>query len=319
MAGRGWAAAALAMALGACAPGGPRPAADPATPPAIDESLSLETVPGAGVGTSLRFRFDWPDGLVGRCRSRRRVAGSGRPEPEREVTFRVRVEREADEVRVLTDDLAAADDRLLGEDALGPLVEVVEPDGRYRAARGVGDAVAGSAALRDRSPAETARAVREIEGRLAETWKLLVSAWAGRELPLGATYAATAPEAMPGGETVRVRIAIQADGRVPCSRADAAGGCVRLRLYSQPEERASDALVGPLLAILLPGAGLAPDDVVAEVASIATSAVVVTEPDTLIPHRFSLRRRYALSGSTPGEPELARERAEEITRVCTWR
>jgi hypothetical protein len=94
---------------------------------------------------------------------------------------------------------------------------------------------------------------------------------------------------------------------------------VRLRLHSQPEERAPEALVPGLLAVLAPGGPTAPATVVPDVASIVTSAVVVTEPDTLIPHRFVLRRRFVLSGTTPDDPSFARERGEEITRVCAWR
>jgi len=237
----------------------------------------------------------------------------------RDVTFRVHVDRASDAVRIVTDDVVTDGDPVLGEDVLGPLVETIEPDGRYRSVHGVDDALAGFASFGSQRPAERARAVQEIEARLEQTWKLLVGAWAGRELPLGATYAATAPESIPGGGTLRVRIAIQADGRVPCRRTDHEARCVRVQLQSQPEERAADALVPTLLAVLAPDRKIAPDEIVPAVASIVTSAVVVTEPDTLIPHRFVLRRRYILAGSTPTEPNLALDRAEEITRVCAWR
>jgi hypothetical protein len=317
MAVRGGAAAAVLVALAACGPGVIRPTPEPVAPQ-IDAGAALETVPATDIGRSLVFHFNWPDGLVGRCRSRRRAAGAGRQEPVHEVTFRVRVERTADEVRVVTDDLASEGNRVLGEEALGPLVETVEPDGRYRAAEGVADALAGMPSLAAQPPAERARAVQDVEARLAETWKLLVGAWAGRELPLGATYAATAPETMPGGSSARVRIAIQADGRVPCWRGDREARCVRVQIRSQPEQRATDALVPTLLAVLAPGRGIAPHDVVPDVATVMTSAVVITEPDTLVPHRFVLRRRFVLTGSTPTDPKLALERAEEITRVCAW-
>lgn len=315
MAARGGVAAAVLVLLVGCGPGGPRPVADPGAP-GVDESATLETVRASGVGEILQLRFDWPGGLVGRCRSRRRVVGDGPAEPAREVTFRVRVERAADEVRVVTEDLGGDENR---GDVPGPLVEAVAPDGSYRAAQGVEDAVARRASRTGHGAADTALAVREIEARLAETWKLLVAAWAGRELPLGAAYAATAPETLPGGETLRVRIAIQADGRVPCDRADTARRCVRLRLHSEPEERAPQGLVRELLGVLAPEGRPAPDAFVPDVASITTSAIVVTEPDTLIPHRFVLRRRFALAGAAPGDPAFARERGEEITRVCAWR
>jgi hypothetical protein len=312
-----WGAAAVLVAAG-CSAGGPRTVGETWAPP-VDESAVLEVVTPGGVGESVLLRFDWPDGLEGRCRSRRRVVGDGRLEPAREVTFRVRVERTPDEVRIVTDDLAGDADRLLGEDAPGPLVEVVGPDGRYRTAEGVEAAVATVGSVDRGSAAARALAAAQVRDRLALTWKLLVGAWAGRELPLGAAYAATAPEALPGGESLRVRIAIQADGRVPCRAGESDARCVRLRIYSQPEESAPPALVPGLLDVLAPGAGLEPDLVVPTAAFIANSAVVVTDPDTLIPQRFVLRRRFVLAASAPDAPSLRRERGEEITRVCAWR
>jgi len=281
--------AVLGVALGcmACGARSPRPSDEPVAP-APDDSAALESVPARGVGGVLTLRFAWPDGLTGRCRTRRRVGGAGPAEPEKETSFRVRVQHAPDEIRIVNDDLSTG---------ASPLTEIVERDGRYRTSGHAG----------------------ETDAALAQTWKLLVGAWAGRELPLGATYSATAPESMPGGGTVRVRIAIQADGRVPCRPSAPTADCVRLRLYSEPEERVSPGLVATLLALVAPESGIRAQAFVPRIASIATSAVVVTEPDTLIPHRFTLRRRYVLAGTAPEEPDFARERGEEITRVCAWR
>lgn len=305
----GVAVLAAIWAVAACGPVGRRPPAGPGVAD-VDESAPLETMAATGVGESVRLHFAWPHGLEGRCRSRRRVAGAGPAEPERALAFRVRVERQGDEVRIVTDDVA-------GGPAGTSFVEIVEPDGRYRAAHGVEDAVEALRGVSGEVDTPAGQAARSVEAQLAQTWKLLVGAWAGRQLPLGATYAASAPEALPGGESVRMRIAIQADGRVPCRRGAASAGCVRVRLSSQPEEPAPQALVPSLLAAL--GPGIDARVLIPEVAAVMTSAVVVTEPDTLIPHRFTLRRRLVLRGRTPDEPHLARERAEEITRVCAWR
>jgi hypothetical protein len=195
---------------------------------------------------------------------------------------------------------------------------VVDRGGRHLGFEGIEAALAAMPQMDGASPAQLRALADALRGRLARNWKLTVGAWVDREMPLGATYAASAPEAVEGGGTVRMRIAIRADGHVPCHPGAAERRCVRLHLRSEPDDTHVELLAPALLRELAPGQAIDPHAMVVQGVAALTDVSVVTEPDTLIPHRVTVRRYLAIRGSTLDEPDFMRELREESTRVCRW-
>jgi hypothetical protein len=198
------------------------------------------------------------------------------------------------------------------------VVDVVDRGGRHLGFEGIEAALAAMPQMDGASPAQLRALADALRGRLARNWKLTVGAWVDREMPLGATYAASAPEAVEGGGTVRMRIAIRADGHVPCHPGAAERRCVRLHLRSEPDDTRVELLAPALLRELAPGQAIDPRAMVVQGVAALTDVSLVTEPDTLIPHRFTMRRYLAIRGSTLDEPDFMRELREEATRVCRW-
>ena len=116
-----------------------------------------------------------------------------------------------------------------------------------------------------------------------------------------------------------MRILIQADGRVPCEPNSMVHDCVRLRFRSQPDDPRLDAWLPTLLRELMPRQAIDPSTVVLRTAIAETEVLVITEPTTLIPHRFTHRRHVALQANSLEVPDIDRAMREDVTRVCRWR
>jgi hypothetical protein len=286
--------------------------------PTVDATAVLETVPATGVGETVLLRFAWPEVLDGRCASRLVRAGSGGA-ARSESTYGLRAEHDGDHIRIRTFEVQGgleSDPALPLDTAL--VVDVVDRRGRHLGFEGIDAALEAMPQFRGASDAQRHGLAEALRGRLARNWKLTVGAWVDRELPLGATYAASAPEAVEGGGSVRMRIAIRADGRIPCHPGAAERRCVRLHLRSQPDDERVEALAPALLRELVPERSMDPRAMVVQGVAAVTDVTLVTEPDTLVPYRLTTRRYLAIRGSTLDEPDFVRELREEATRVCRW-
>lgn len=279
--------------------------------PDLDASATLESQP-AEVGSKpgdVTLRFDWPVPSEGRCATvARRIEASGTQMVRTASSIGVR--RDGDQLRVDTFDVEVPPD---APAALLPLAEtwpaerLVDLQGRLLRVQ----------------PSDTtvdAGAAHTITTRLAQRWQSLVSAWAGRSLPIDATYSATAPEQTSAGP-VRFQIAIRVDGHVPCERGAKVARCVRLRIHSQPT--ANDApLVARLAARELLSAEAFTLYEASRVRAFSTQStiVLVTEPKTLLPHRITERRVLQLRiDPLVGGDGLDVNRQDEVTTACSWR
>jgi hypothetical protein len=137
---------------------------------------------------------------------------------------------------------------------------------------------------------------------------------------MGVTYKATAPEQTAEGP-VRLQLAVRADGYVPCEAGALPPRCVRLRILSQPSP--SDA---PVVARLAARDLLSADEFMLYESSrvkaftAQTMIVLVTEPDTLLPHRVSERRVLRLQiDPLVGDDGVDLDRRDEVTQVCSWK
>lgn len=255
------------------------------------------------------LRFAWPLPVEGACATvARRIEGSGTQVLR--TTSRLQARAEGDQIRVDTVD---AD---IPADAPAALLQLAET---WPAERLV-DAQGRLLRVQPLDPNLGAAERAAITRRLAQRWQSLVSAWAGRLLPLDATYSVTAPEQTPEGP-VRLQIAIRADGRVPCEVGADGANCVRLRIFSQPT--AGD---GPAVARLVARELLSADAFAlyepSRVRAFATqtTVVLVTDPETLLPRRVTERRVLQLRvDPLLGDDGIDVNRQDEVTTACAWR
>ena len=300
-------ATALGVLLLGCATHGP---SLPLRNPDVEAGARLESMP-ATVGEKpgdVALRFAWPLPAVGRCATvARRIEGSGTQLARTLSTMRAQAD--GDQVRVDTVDAELPPDvpaSVLTLAETWPAERLVDAQGRLLRVPPL-------------DPKVSASERTLITTRLAQRWQSMVSAWAGRSLPVDATYSVTAPEQTPEG-TVRLQIAIRADGRVPCDAAAKESSCVRLRILSQPT--ANDT---PPLARLAARELLSPDDFAlyepSRVRAFAsqTTVVLVTDPDTLLPRRVTERRTLQLRiDPLIGGDGLDLNRQDEVTTACAW-
>jgi hypothetical protein len=257
----------------------------------------------------IALRFAWPLPTEGRCATvARRIEGTGTQVLR--TASSLRAEAEGDQLRVETFNVE------MPPDAPAQLLPLAET---WHAERLV-DAQGRLIRVQSLDPGIGAAERAVMTTRLAQRWQSMVSAWAGRSVPLDVTYSATAPQQTADGP-VRLQIAIRADGRVPCEPGAKVARCVRLRILSQPT--ADDA---PALARLVARELLSPDAFTlyepSRVRAFATqtTVVLVTDPETLLPRRVTERRLLQLRiDPLIGDDGVDVNRQDEVTTACAWR
>jgi hypothetical protein len=295
------------VGLGCGVAGRPEP---PLVAPDPDAGLSLETIdatvdekPG-----DVKLRFAWPAALAGRCATiARRIEPTGNQVVR--TAYSLRAQRDGEQVRIESFDAALPADVPA---AMRPLAETWHAewvtDGQGRLLR---------ATPLDAGLEAPERAA--VTARMVQRWQTLVGAWTGRTLPLAATYTVTAPEQTAEGP-VRLQISVRADGRVPCEPGDTASRCVRLRILSQPTGNDRDAVARVAARELLP----ADEFLLYESSRVRafgamTDVMLVTEPDTLVPHRFTERRVLRMRvDPLIGTGGIDVNRQDVVTTACTW-
>ena len=283
----------------------------PAVAPDLEAGGSLETMPVPTTETpaDIALRFAWPLPSEGRCVTlARRIEGTGAQVLR--TASRLHAEPDGDQIRVDTLDVEVPPD---APKALLPLAETWHAerlvDGQGRLLR-----------VQPLDPGVSAAERSAMTARLAQRWQSMVSAWAGRTVPLGVTYSATAPEQTADG-VVRLQIAIRADGRVPCEPEAKERRCVRLRILSQPTAADAPGLARVVARDLLSADAFTlyePSRVRTFVTQ--TTVVLITDPETLLPRRITERRTLQLRiDPLIGGDGVDVNRQDEVTTACAWR
>lgn len=141
-----------------------------------------------------------------------------------------------------------------------------------------------------------------LTARAVEGWNVVTGAWVGADFTIGEVRRSESEERIPliPGMTIPMAYEFSAVERVPCTEGGAARGCVRLRMYSQPDSAGMREVVKQLVAQL----GGKADGVVAtlEGMTVENEVVVVAEPATLVPHSMSVTKRVRVrTAATGGE------------------
>jgi hypothetical protein len=302
-------AAALAAATLACAALG---CAAPAREGRPGDGASPAGSPGTD--GEVRLTFAWPPDL------RLRVAldhreWRGREERRARYAHRVVVAPEGRWLRVSVRDAEAEGDTPGLELNLAlneTLDQVVAADGSYVRTEGLERALE----LLGADDEEARATSRQALERVAELdWELLVGAWADRALRPGRPEPRAFPGAVPLLPSVPALLDVEATlaGRVACEEGEAAAACVELVWRASPGPRARAAAVERLLGSR--EAGAPPLDV--EGLQASAEARLVTEPDTLVPHRLTVREELRLAVRQPGgDVEEVVDRSEDRYRFA---
>jgi len=140
----------------------------------------------------------------------------------------------------------------------------------------------------------------QMEVAIVSDWNMFVGAWLDAELDEGDLYELQYEQPVPmlGNAAIPMRTTFLFTGRAACDDRDTGQGCVVLEMKSFVD---SDRLAAALEAFLgqFPADGQRPK---VEALRQDVSVRLVTEPDTLLPHRLDSRRytetRITMNGAT---------------------
>jgi len=297
---------ASSLALAALLAG--RAAAAPSATPAPAPAAALEGSDARGSEPrprELALRFAWPRSLEARVTYRRVVARPDGAERVFTARYTERATRSVDELRI-----ASSGTRWDGEIPYPPgevrsairaseaVVQRVGADGAFiglrneDALRPVLQRIYGDAGLTDEEAEQVIARVEEaMVDEARDGWNLAVGFWIGAELDVGEAREkdVDAPVWLLPAVAVKSRVRMEARRRVPCTASERKALCVELTLHSEPDRAALPALTRAIVAKLAGEEKALPPGEVLEV-GLATDLTLVTEPDTLVPHRVVWRR-----------------------------
>ncbi len=275
----------------------------------------------------LSLRFAWPRSLEARVVYRRVAARTGSSQRVFTARYTEKATRLRDEIRVAT-----SGTRWEGEIPYPPgevrsairaseaVIQRVDPEGAFiglqnqDALRPVMQRIYEAAGL---SNDESEQAIARVEAGMVEEaragWNLAVGFWIGAELDFGRAWEKEEEASVWLLPTLAVksRVRIEARRRVPCSASERRARCVELTLHSEPDLAGLAALTRAIVAKLSEVEGSLPPGAIREV-GLATDLTLVTEPETLVPHRVVWRR--AVRATVADEEEGARE-LEDVERT----
>jgi hypothetical protein len=317
---RARATSALLLVVLATAPraGAADPGAAPAQPAATAEGPERDP-------DRVTFRFAWPAPLEAQVRHRVTRTRSGAAAATTVARYALRVHRVAEEALrletagtawegdlpfppALAQVAAAASDRVLqrvaadGEFEALENAEVLRPvlEEAYRAS------VPSEALER-----AVAAALGFLETDAEERWNRAVGFWIGAELTLGQPYVMRSEARLPlvPDATGEAKVEFQVRRRVPCGAAEREPRCVEVTLRSAPEpgavERRLDAVAARLSSTGAPVSAAALAGLTLE-----SELVLVTDPQTLLPHRVVWTDSLRAAGLEAGPPLEVVERSE---------
>jgi len=283
---------------------------------------SAAAAPARALSDRIALAFAWPAGFAARVagtESSRLVTDGSQDESRTEMSYRVSVELDPLGARIRYDDFALRDPRtdslvslrsVPGLEALTAALRpsfVVSQDGRFGGTPGLEEEVAAinraldalharAEGLPQGAPLLPTRFSAELFRRhVPVDWGPLVELWAGREIALGERYQVDLVTRMPllDGAPIRMDGELQVSGRVPCDGDDGMARCVELVLVSRPDPLELLPLLGGDAE--RQGGDAAPAPVTVTRLELDESVRLVTEPETLVPHRVDTRRRARLS------------------------
>jgi hypothetical protein len=281
-------------------------------PLACAHATSASSAEGGSASSPVAFKFAWPDGYKTHVliahQSRRR---GGEPTAilahQRMVT-----EKKGNELWVSTRETAARGNDPDLETTVKineALVQVVALDGAFVRAEGVDQALA---ALKPSDGEDRDNTRRALARSTAFDWEVMVGAWAGQTLRQDDAKTKKVKASVPLFAAAETTLDVEyvLEGRVPCTEDDAVRRCVALTYRGRisPDDRAAT------VERFIKAGNFKKDDPVPEDVHSEVEVQLVTEPDTLVPHRLTQLQRLRVRLRFPdGRVQEADERAEDVS------
>jgi hypothetical protein len=305
--------------------------------PVLLVALALSAVPAAPpdgpaaepadeAADVVRLRFEWPAKLEAQAIERRTQIRSGRPTVVTAVRFTQTAVRRDGAIHIAAARMRWDRPRMAqAREAMAAvlraseqIVQVVSPEGellRVDGTAALGPALEQLFARPDVSAEQRARGIEAAElamrAEAREAWNLAVGFWTGADLELGERYVMKTDAEVPLAPGMRFAFdqEFSVRRRVPCAAEERALRCVEITLRSTPDPALLPA-VSRAVAPRLAAANAQPDAPLGEL-SIENELLLVTEPDTLLPHRVVWTRAVR---ATPRGDEGAPPTVEQVDR-----
>lgn len=265
---------------------------------------------GGPVSGPVELRFAWPDGFQSPVYIAHESRRSGSQPTGFIARQRMVAEKKGNEIWVFTREFVARGNEPELESTVKiseALVQVVAPDGKFRRAEGLDQALS---AMKTTSPDDRESARLGLIRSAAFDWELTVGAWAGEKLAPDEVHRKQVKAYVPLLLAVETLLDVEygLEGRVPCTDEDTVRRCVALsyRARLAPEDR--PATVERLRRII----SSKPDQSAAEDVHADVEMLLVSEADTLVPHRMSYREHLRVRLRQPdGRVQETEERSED--------
>ncbi len=157
---------------------------------------------------------------------------------------------------------------------------------------------------------------QQLEARMAQSWNRDVGSWAGAEFERGKAYEReySNPVPMLGNTAVPMKATYRYLGPVKCGKAASTGRCAHLEIRTSVD---SDKVAQALEAFIKRMAGQGAGEFRIEKFQVDTTVRLVTEPDTLVPHRLEQQKASAIVISRGGQSRTTRQ-VEEMAYEYTY-
>jgi hypothetical protein len=265
---------------------------------------------GAAPSGPVALQFAWPDAFESHVLIAHESRRTGSEPTGLIARQRMVTERKQGEIWVYTRDLAARGNEPDLESTVKineALIQVVAPDGKFRRAEGLEQALA---AMKAATPEEKENARQALIRSTAFDWELMVGAWTGEKLAPDEVHRKQVKAYVPLLAQVEAALDVEyaLEGRVPCTDEDTARRCVQLSYRARIAPGDRQAVVERILKL----SAAKPDQPVPEDVHADLELLLVTDPETLVPHRMSEREHLRLRLRLPdGHVRETEDRSED--------
>jgi hypothetical protein len=150
-------------------------------------------------------------------------------------------------------------------------------------------------------------------------WAQTVGFWAGGRLDVGEYYETESQSAIPffPQKSFKMKSRIKVVGKVECSRMGQERGCVEIEMETRPD---SDEIASVLEELIQQTSALptTSSSEVIDSINLIVKTRLVTEPNGLIPHRYSTSKRIQVSGRTGAIRKTVSE-LQDVSMIYTYR
>lgn len=281
-------------------------------------------------GPELTLQFAWPEGVTAKVRSDQRKSRGGQEFERSVVTEKRSWERSGSEllIRATEVDVEGDDQRATMLEQMTPPTDVVDATtGRFLRLDDVDAAVSAlQSAISEggegaaNSDAMTALLKSTLVSAAESDWDNAVGFWVGRTVTIGrGGKEERIGPGLPGSERMKLTYAYRAERAIPCNGRSLEQKCVLLTVEVTPDREQLPEIGNRFIQAMEAAAGRegAEAPPISDF-QLTTHLELVTEPQTLLPHRFLKKVAMTVEFDIPGRGKVKMEQAESDEAVYTY-